>query len=368
MNILISWTGLTGYTGSNWRALQRCAGVRLKVFVEPTAMDQAFSAGRELCGLDARLIDGRAFDKERMREEVRAFRPDVMLIVGWHAKSCRWFAGNAAWREVPKILVCDMPFAWTLRKFLARFALAGYLKNFVAAFVPGEPAAKYMRWLGFGGARPVFTGLNATDLKRFRKVPFRSEDRELRFLYVGRYSPEKGLSVLMEAYRLYRSRVRRPWRLDCVGIGETASCLDGVEGVTDLGFMAPSQLAEVYAAHDAFVLPSIHEPWGVVLAEAAGAGLPIVCTSVCGARYELVREMQFRDGRCRDGAECGNGLVVSPGDAVALAEAMGRIHSLSAAERRRAGDVGRRLAEPFSSEAWAKRVVAMAKRVCRAKG
>lgn len=367
MNILISWTGLTGYTGSNWRALQRMPGVKVKVFVEPTAMDQAFTVERELGGLDVTVLEGRSFDKAAVATAVEAFRPDVMLIVGWHAKSCRWFATNRTWRNVPKVLVCDMPFAWTPRKILARIVLAGYLRYFAAAFVPGEPAARYMRWLGFGGRRPIFTGLNATNLRRFRKPRQKDEDHSARFLYVGRYSAEKGLDVLVEAYGIYRSKVRHPWMLDCVGTGEEASRLQGVEGLNDLGFRSPAQLADVYAGHAAFVLPSRHEPWGVVLAEAAGAGLPIVCTSACGARHELVREMQFAAKKKLQGGDaCGNGLVVPAGDANALAAALERIHHLTPAERKMAGAAGMRLAEPFSSEAWAKRVVEMVGRLTNA--
>lgn len=363
MNILISWTGLTGYTGSNWRALQRLPNVKIKVFIEPTAMDQAFTVERELGGLDVTVLKGESFDKERIVSDVLAFHPDVMLIVGWRAKSCRWFATEKKWGGVPKILVCDMPFAWTLRKFLARFVLAGYLKRFSAAFVPGELSARYMRWLGFGNDRPIYTGLNATNLKRFQRTAPREEKRVLRFLFVGRYSAEKGLSILVEAYKQYRSRVSRPWALDCVGMGAEAALLQGVDGVNDLGFKTPAQLAEIYAGHDAFVLPSLHEPWGVVLAEAAGAGLPIVCTTACGAHSELVREMQFKKTKLQGGSECGNGLVVEPNDVTALADALGRIHRLSAGERKMAGEVGRRLSEPFSSEAWARRVVEMVEKV-----
>jgi len=364
MNILICWTGLTGYTGSNWRALQRLPGVKLKVYVEPTAMDQGFTAERELGGLDYRVLSpgrkpGGDFAAE-LEAEVAAFRPDAMLIVGWRAKSCRWFATHRAWRQVPKILVCDLAFAWSLRKILARFVLAGYLRRFAAAFVPGEPSVRYMRWLGFGGRRPVFTGLNATDLKRFAKPGLVHDPKAPpRFLYVGRYDGEKGLDVLVEAYRRYRARVKAPWTLDCVGKGPSEVHLKGVEGVNDLGFRTPKELARIYVEHDAFVLPSLYEPWGVVLAEAAGAGLPLVCTEACGARHELIRAMRFRKMKLQTGADCGNGLVVPPGDAQALADALVKIHSLNRAERQEAGEVGKKLAAPFSSEAWAERVVEM---------
>lgn len=364
MNVLISWTGLTGYTGSNWRALQRLPGVKVKAYVEPTAMDQAFDAARELGGLDYRVLRPGRKPVEEVVDEVAAFHPDMMLIVGWRAKSCRWFATHRAWRDVPKVLVCDMPFAWTPRKILAKFALAGYLRHFAAAFVPGEPSARYMRWLGFGGRRPVFTGLNATDLKRFAKPGLaRDPKAPPRFLFVGRYAPEKGLAVLLEAYAKYRARVKTPWTLDCVGVGPEGARLQGVEGVNDLGFRTPKELARIYVEHDAFVLPSLYEPWGVVLAEAAGAGLPVVCTSACGACREVVREMRFRKMRIQGGADCGNGLVVPPGDTQALADALVKIHSLNRAERQLAGEVGKKLAAPFSSEAWAERVMEMAKEI-----
>jgi len=348
MRIVISWTGLTGYTGANWRALQARPGVALKVYVEPTAMDQEFRAERELAGLDYRLFPRDAEPGRDVEEEVAAFDPDVVFVVGWHAKSCRWFARNPRWARAKKVLVCDMPFARTPRKIAARFLLAPYLRRFAAAFVPGGASARYMRWLGFGGRRPVFTGLNSTDLRRFARADAPRGGSPRSFLYVGRYSEEKGLDVLMAAYDLYRSRVEDPWTLDCVGTGHCAETLKGHAGVRDLGFRSPDELADVYPAHGAFVLASRFEPWGLVLAEAAGAGLPIVCTDVCGAVGEVVRE---------------NGIVVKAGDAASFAAALERLHRMDAGARAAMGAVGRELARPFSCEAWADRVVAMTKKL-----
>ena len=47
----------------------------------------------------------------------------------------------------------------------------------------------------------------------------------------------------------------------------------------------------------------------------------------------------------------------------ALADAPVKIHSLNRAERQVAGEVGKKLAAPFSSEAWAERVMEMAKEI-----
>ena len=56
-------------------------------------------------------------------------------------------------------------------------------------------------------------------------------------------------------------------------------------------------------------------------------------------------------------------LVGIDRDPQALADALVKIHSLNRAERQLAGEVGKKLAAPFSSEAWAERVMEMAKEI-----
>jgi glycosyltransferase involved in cell wall biosynthesis len=40
---------------------------------------------------------------------------------------------------------------------------------------------------------------------------------------------------------------------------------------------------------EAFVLPSVYEPHGIVIPEAMAAGTPVIATDVCGAAYDLIR-------------------------------------------------------------------------------
>ena len=169
-----------------------------------------------------------------------------------------------------------------------------------------------------------------------------------RFLFVGRYVPEKNLALLVEAYRLYRDQVGDPWPLDCVGMGPEGHLLANQPGITDCGFCDPDALPSVYGNHGVFVLPSQHEPWGVVLAEAAGAGLPILCTDACGAYHELIH---------------GNGIVCPSGNAHALAEAMTRMSQTSQEDFATMIRKGVDLAGPYSCEAWADRVVDLSRRL-----
>jgi glycosyltransferase involved in cell wall biosynthesis len=74
------------------------------------------------------------------------------------------------------------------------------------------------------------------------------------------------------------------------------------------GVVPPRRLAEIYAAADAFLLPSTDEPYGMVYGEALAAGLPVVGWS-SGNLPTLVES----------GSE---GLLVRPGDLTALVAAL----------------------------------------------
>jgi glycosyltransferase involved in cell wall biosynthesis len=85
-----------------------------------------------------------------------------------------------------------------------------------------------------------------------------------------------------------------------------------------LGYIPPEGLAEIYAAADCLVLPSVttntfREPWGLVVNEAMNQGLPIIATDAVGAAA---------DGLAQDELSA---LVVMEQDAVALAGALQRL-------------------------------------------
>lgn len=310
MKILFVWSGLTGYMGDCWRALAVQDGVELKVSVDlgEKYFGGGFDADAVLRGLD-------------WAAELPAdWRPDIVFTVGWHNALCRSAALRKDWRDVPKVCCFDMPWRRSLRCLVARFVLGRYLHLFDAAYVSGASAAKYARWLGF---RKVEQGLFSTDLSRFDAPHIGGQG----FLFVGRNVRDKGLDVLREAHRLYQVR-------------------GGTWGLRIVNGVQPSELGDIYRAADCFVLPSRWEPWGVVLAEAAGAGLPIICTDRCGARLEVVRE---------------NGIVVPSEDAEALSRAMARLSQLPPEERASMGAWGRSLSQPFDCTAWAARTQSLAK-------
>lgn len=118
-------------------------------------------------------------------------------------------------------------------------------------------------------------------------------------------------------------------------------------GLTDrvrfLGFLNQSQLPAAYRAADLFVLPSLFEPFGLVVNEAMLCGLPVAVSDRVGAKFDLVRPDE-------------NGYVFPAGDVDALAAVLRQI-LLDPEKRARMGAVAQRRMETWSPREYADSVV-----------
>ena len=336
MKIAVVWAGFTGYTGFCWRELAKRHQVR--IYIEPSEYEQRFD-GLELDGLDWRRVERE--DIGAAVDDIAAFGPDAMLVCGWSTPLV--LAAAKARVGACKILAFDMPWETSLRKIAARWLLWPKLRHFDGAFVPGKRTLRYAEWLGFGGR--MATGLNPSGWDRFKDVI----PAESGFVYVGRFSGEKGLGALFEAYGKYRRRVEEPWALEIVGSGDVA--VPDMEGVVRTGFVPPVELKGVLSRNAALVLPSLWEPWGVSAMEAMSAGLITVASDACGFTDDVEPTAK-----------------VAAGDAEALCGAMVKVHRMTAEGRRAAGARGRAQAKEYSAEKWVERFESLVERVSRRRG
>jgi glycosyltransferase involved in cell wall biosynthesis len=144
-----------------------------------------------------------------------------------------------------------------------------------------------------------------------------SEDlhRPVRLIYVGRFSPEKGIPVLLRAL----PKLHCDFELRLVGSGSQqgqlerlASELSVRDRVQFLGAMAwGDALFDVMRNSDILILPSHTEGLGLVLLEAMSQGLPVVASDVGGIPEIVVHEV--------------TGLLFPVGDADALAALLSRL-------------------------------------------
>jgi glycosyltransferase involved in cell wall biosynthesis len=180
--------------------------------------------------------------------------------------------------------------------------------------------------------RKVAVVLNGIDFARVKASSDARERirRELgtedahQLLIAARLHPEKGYEHLFDAMLQVRQRLTRPVRLFIAGTGPLEPmfrqqvAVRGLDdAVTFLGFR--KDLPDLMVASDLFVLPSVAEAFGLVLAEALHLGTPVIASRV-GGIPEIVD----------DGVD---GLLVPPADPRALADAI--VSLLGDEDRRR---------------------------------
>jgi glycosyltransferase involved in cell wall biosynthesis len=234
---------------------------------------------------------------------------------------------------------------------LSGFIRGAALRLASAFVVPGRASAHYLERLGVEPTA-IATAFNAVepnvvDVKDIKPRPSHDAD-ECVFLYVGRLEPEKGLDVLVRVMR------DLPGKLLIVGEGSQRSELEGLapkNRVVFAGHATRPELPRWYGAADVFVLPSRSEPWGMVLNEAAMAGLPLVATEAVGAAYDLIEPNV-------------NGYLVPPDDVTALADAMRKVEA-DAEWRASAGRRSQEIVQAYTPEAWATELAKLVRRLSR---
>lgn len=130
----------------------------------------------------------------------------------------------------------------------------------------------------------------------------------LKVLWLGQVILRKGIQYLIEAARLLSDRRIQILVAGPVGISQSAVA-SAPGNVTFLGPMTRDRASSLYPRGDVFVLPTISDGFAITQLEAMAHGLPVIATPNCG---EVVTDGQ-------------DGLIVPPGDARALAEALTRL-------------------------------------------
>ncbi|HEX2085220.1 MAG TPA: glycosyltransferase family 4 protein [Solirubrobacteraceae bacterium] len=187
------------------------------------------------------------------------------------------------------------------------------------------------------GARDVHVAPQAVEGPP-RPAAGRREDG-FRAVFVGRVAREKGIFVLLEAWR--RAGVEG----ELVVVGPGAATDVATPGVRFTGAVGPEEVRNFLAAASVLVMPSIatrtfREPWGLVANEAMHQHVPVIATDAVGAAAGgLVRHER-------------NGLVVPERDADALAGALRRMARDATLRRSLGANAGRDVAA-FTPEAWA---------------
>jgi glycosyltransferase involved in cell wall biosynthesis len=162
---------------------------------------------------------------------------------------------------------------WIKKVFLSRIS---------TVFASGNLHVELLKALSFKGNIKITKGVGIINKPTFEKV---KKEYQKRFLYVGRLSSVKNLETLIKVFNDLPNH-----QLTIIGDGEEKEYLQSIAH-QNISFKPPienSKLQTEFLNHDIFILPSISEPWGLVVEEALYFGRPVMVSKNCGS-MELVK-------------------------------------------------------------------------------
>jgi glycosyltransferase involved in cell wall biosynthesis len=303
-----------------------------------------------------------------IRAHVATTSYDLVHLCGWGDPLLKYGLFLASLKKIPTVVASDTQL-WPLRSLWKRCVKRvsyPWMFRIPSAFLPaGIRQMDYLRSYGVSTERltTVHMTVDVDAIISFRdkfsaerRLSWRSRvgvgNRETVFLFVGRLEPTKGISALMEAFAVLAC-TNPLARLLVVGDGSMREFVEEKARQCDwlivLGRLDGEELLSAYTSADVFVLPSLFEPWGLVVNEAMAAGLPVIASNCVGCVDDLI---QGRD----------TGMVYDCADRNGLVNALHSM-SLDVDSRVRMGRNALRLISGWTLRAEAERIIAVWNRV-----
>lgn len=224
------------------------------------------------------------FSKNTLLEYVLEKKPVAIVVAGWFSPLYNYVSRAILKMNLcPVVCAIDTQYLKRLKQIIGMLASKFIIRStFSHMWVPGPRQYEFARLLGYPRDRIIFNSLSGNvDLFKSASIEFKKKSYPKRFLYVGRFSNEKGLNLLIEAWDSISEK--KGWTLTIVGNGPMEMEIKKKNNIEVIPFSEQERLVQIAEQSGCFILPSNYEPWALVLHEFAAAGIPIICSDACGA-------------------------------------------------------------------------------------
>lgn len=162
-----------------------------------------------------------------------------------------------------------------------------FLRFIDRVYASGQPHRELLDSLGFAKEIRITQGVgiinypNLKSLRSYNKYP-------TKFLFVGRLEESKGIHILHEVFK----QLADQFSLSIIGSGSlnTLISCSKQKNIKYLGYVENEKLSKFYQTHDMLIVPSIEEPWGLIVEEAAANHLPLLVSDRVGSRIDLIEK------------------------------------------------------------------------------
>lgn len=228
-----------------------------------------------------------------VEELLKEYRPDLVHINDLWQPSLHNVCRVCRKLKIPYVLSPHGTLEpWSLRhkwlkKRIARFLYQDAdIKKAIAIHATADSEKEHIRALGFKGKCFIVENGVTLPHRKINHLPFSKDTR--RFLFVGRLNPKKGV---LELVNTLSGIDKSFWRLELVYtisveeerlyeqvIKNRVAALGLSNNVTFTGALDDEGKWAAYERADIFILPTYSENFGIVVAEALWAGVPVITT------------------------------------------------------------------------------------------
>jgi glycosyltransferase involved in cell wall biosynthesis len=290
---------------------------------------------------DIIIKDRSGFSETDLLQEVQNITPNVIFLGGWIYKPYLNVIKKSGIKNC--ILGIDNQWNGSFKQILGSIYFKLNLKSYInTVFVPGISQFTFAKKLGFAEDK-ISTGAYCCDYEFFRNAYEENKESKQvsfpkRFLFVGRYVKEKGITQLWDAFTELQKETPTDWELWCLGAGEILPVQH--PKIKHFGFKQPGELGDIIKNTGVFVLPSLFEPWGVVVHEYATGGFPLLCSDKVGAIDTFLQDKK-------------NGFIIASADKDAIKINLKKFIAMSQEELNLMSENSARTASLITPQLWA---------------
>lgn len=203
-----------------------------------------------------------------------------ILVSGWDLPEFWYIAFTS--KKSKNCLALESTIFESSYKGLKGFIKKLFLSRISTVFSSGSLHCDLLKALNFQGEVKVTNGVGIINKPEFIKTQKKFSGR---FLYIGRIVDIKNLKFLVEIFNAMPN-----FTLAIIGVGEQQEFLQSIsnKNIIFRGAIENKFIGAEFAKNDVFILPSLIEPWGLVVEEALYFGLPVLISDRCGSS-ELIK-------------------------------------------------------------------------------
>lgn len=292
---LLVWDRIGDYHRSRWKALAKIAGLTNVFGADLGGADGLYKWENtsDLPGyalLSEKPVEVPDFDArfKAFKNLVNSQNISVLGIAGYGRKEYLAFLAWAWLKNKKVVLFAE---SWYGGKSVLNTLKGQMLKRCCKGFLVSGALARdhFINNLGIDASK-IRIGYSVVDNAHFASAKNTTKTGKPILLCVARFSPEKNLENLIKAF--LASELKDRFVLKLVGGGPLKTELEKLANANPNIIISPwlgyPELPALYASATWFILPSVFEPWGLVVNEAMAAGLPIILSNQCGCHPDLL--------------------------------------------------------------------------------